>query len=43
VNQWLFVIAAYVVTGLGTLVASIMSWRAMHRAERAADTLSERA
>ncbi|MEA3388666.1 hypothetical protein [Sphingobium sp. CCH11-B1] len=42
-NQWLFVIAAYAVTGVGTLAASIMSWRAMRRAERAADTLSDRA
>ncbi|MFD1105801.1 hypothetical protein [Sphingobium olei] len=42
-NQWLFVIAAYCVTGAGTLAASVISWRAMRRAERAADTLSERA
>ncbi|MDO7835243.1 hypothetical protein Q4610_09285 [Sphingobium sp. HBC34] len=42
-NQWAFVIAAYAVTAIGTGLVSILSWRAMHDAERAAAKLSERA
>ncbi len=38
-NQWAFVIAAYAVTALGTGLVSLMSWRAMRRAEAAAEAL----
>jgi len=36
-NQWAFVIAAYGVTALGTLLVSVVSWRAMRAAEKAAE------
>ena len=35
-NQWNFVLAAYGVTVLATIVLLIASWRAMRRAEAAA-------
>jgi hypothetical protein len=38
-NQWAFVIAAYGVTALGTALVSVTSWRAMRRAEAAAEAL----
>lgn len=38
-NQWAFVIAAYAVTALGTGLVSLTSWRAMRRAEAAAEAL----
>jgi hypothetical protein len=41
-NQWAFVIAAYAVTAIGTGLVSIVSWRAMRSAERAAEKLSDR-
>jgi uncharacterized DUF497 family protein len=41
-NQWAFVIAAYAVTAIGTALVSIISWRAMRSAERAAEKLSDR-
>jgi hypothetical protein len=42
VDQWSFVIAAYAVTLLGTALVSLISWRAMHRAEVQAETLTNR-
>ena len=36
-NQWHFVFAAYGVTVLATIVLLVASWRAMRRAEAAAD------
>ncbi len=36
-NQWNFVLAAYGITAIATFVMVIASWRAMHRAEAAAD------
>lgn len=39
-SQWPFVIAAYAVTGLGTLAVLGLSWSAMRRAERAVDQLT---
>lgn len=41
-HQWTFVIAAYAVTLLGTATVSLISWRAMHRAEAQAETLTGR-
>ncbi|WP_298394666.1 hypothetical protein [Sphingobium sp.] len=41
-NQWAFVIAAYAVTAIGTGLVSILGWRAMRSAERAAEKLSNR-
>ena len=36
-NQWSFVLAAYSVTALATIVLVVASWRAMRRAEAAAE------
>lgn len=41
-NQWSFVLAAYAVTGIATLVLLVVSWRAMRRAEAAADAVNRR-
>lgn len=41
-HQWTFVIAAYAVTSIGTGLVSLVSWRAMRSAERAAAALSDR-
>ncbi len=38
-NQWSFVLAAYGVTALATIVLVATSWRAMRRAEAAADAV----
>ena len=38
-NQWSFVLAAYAVTLAGARVLALASWRAMVRAEAAADAL----
>ena len=38
-NQWSFVLAAYGVTALATIVLLVASWRAMRRAEAAADAV----
>ncbi len=38
-NQWSFVLAAYGVTMLATVVLIVASWRAMRRAEAAADAI----
>ena len=38
-NQWSFVLAAYGVTVLATIVLVIASWRAMRRAEAAVDAV----
>ncbi|WP_448659905.1 hypothetical protein ACPVPU_05180 [Sphingomonas sp. CJ99] len=38
-NPWPFVIAAYVMVGLGVLAVSLIGWRAMRRAERASDAM----
>ena len=37
-----FIIAAYAITILGTLAVTLWSWRAMRRAERDAEALSNR-
>ena len=39
-NQWSFVLAAYGVTALATVVLLVASWRAMRRAEAAADAVT---
>ncbi len=36
-NHWNFVLAAYGITAIATFFMVIVSWRAMHRAEAAAD------
>lgn len=38
-NPWPFVIAAYAVTGLGTLGLLAWAWTSMRAAERQADSL----
>jgi hypothetical protein len=38
-NQWSFVIAAYGITAFATFVMIAASWRAMRRAEAAADAV----
>ncbi len=38
-NQWSFVLAAYGITTLATIVLVVASWRAMRRAEAAADAV----
>ena len=38
-NQWSFVLAAYAVTALATVVLLAASWRAMRRAEAASDAV----
>ena len=38
-NQWSFVLAAYGVTVFATVVLLVASWRAMRRAESAADAV----
>ena len=40
-DHWPFVIAAYALTLAGTAGVTILSWRAMRRAEAAARKLSE--
>jgi hypothetical protein len=42
VNQWGFVIAAYGVTGVGTLALAIASFVAMREAERAVEEMRRR-
>jgi heme exporter protein CcmD len=42
VNHWPFIIAAYGVTGAGTLGLVVWSLIAMRRAERAVDSLKDR-
>ena len=41
-NGWPFVIAAYALTALATTALLAHSWRAMHRAEAAADAARRR-
>ena len=41
-NQWSFVIAAYTVAILLTAALVVGAWRAMRRAEAAADALKSR-
>ena len=38
-NHWPFIIAAYSVTAIGTGGLALASWRAMRRAEAAAEAL----
>jgi len=38
-NQWSFVLAAYGVTALATIVLVVASWRAMRRSDAAADAV----
>lgn len=42
-NHWPFIIAAYGLTGIGTLGLTWWSFAAMRRAERAADAVAGRA
>ena len=42
IDPWPFIIAAYAITILGTLAVTLWSWRAMRRAERDAEALSNR-
>jgi hypothetical protein len=39
VNHLPFIVAAYAVTFLGTIVLALVSWRQMRKAERAAEEL----
>jgi hypothetical protein len=39
VNPWPFIIAAYVLTGIGTLLVVGLSFAAMRRAEKRVDDL----
>ena len=41
-NRWSFVLAAYSVTALATIVLLVASWRAMRRAEADAEALRRR-
>ncbi len=41
-NQWSFVLAAYSVTALATIVLLVANWRAMRRAEADAEALRRR-
>lgn len=41
-NPWPFVIAAYVLTLGGAALITLMSWRAMRKAEAAVDDLPRR-
>ncbi|MEI9852503.1 MAG: heme exporter protein CcmD [Sphingomonas sp.] len=41
-NHWAFVTAAYAVTLVGTVALALASWRAMRRAEAAAESLRAR-
>ncbi len=41
-NPWPFVIAAYAITFVGTLVLSLWAWRTARDAEARADALRER-
>lgn len=41
-NHWAFVSAAYIVVSLGAGGMALLSWRAMRRAEAAADALGNR-
>lgn len=41
-NHWPFIIAAYAVVLVGIGGLSLFSWRAMRRAEAAADAMRER-
>ena len=38
-NRWTFVVAAYAIGLIGTLILVWQSWAAMRRAERAAEAL----
>jgi hypothetical protein len=38
-NHWPFIIAAYVITGIGTLAVTGWAWAAMRAAERDSDSL----
>ena len=42
IDPWPFIIAAYAISILGTLAVTLWSWRAMRRAERDAEALSNR-
>lgn len=41
-NPWPFVIAAYAITALGTVLLSLWAWRSALGAETRADALRER-
>jgi len=38
-NPWPFVVAAYTLTGLGTIIVALLSYAAMRRAEQKVDDL----
>ena len=42
VDPWPFIVAAYAIAILGTIVVTYWSWRAMRKAERGAEALSRR-
>jgi hypothetical protein len=42
VNHWAFVTAAYVICAIGTAGLALQSWRAMVRAEAAAEGLKRK-
>nr|WP_254911671.1 hypothetical protein [Sphingomonas sp. CDS-1] len=41
-NQWAFVAAAYAITAIGTMVVSLLSYRAMRVSECQAEKLAQR-
>lgn len=41
-NHWAFVTAAYVVVAIGSAGIALLSWRAMRRAETAAEGLKRK-
>jgi hypothetical protein len=42
IDPWPFIIGAYAIAILGTLVLTFWSWRAMQKAERDAEAVSNR-
>ena len=42
VDPWPFIVAAYAIAIFGTLAVTVWSWRAMKKAERDAEAVSNR-
>ena len=42
IDPWPFIVAAYALAILGTVVLTFSSWRAMRKAERDAEAVSKR-
>ena len=42
IDPWPFIVAAYAIAIIGTLVVTVWSWRAMRDAERDAEALGKR-